>query len=315
MDKLFSTDDVHPRDRFDYWHQVACANIVGHDSHAQRASSFSASLEAGSVGDVSIIRCSIAPITFQRTARHFAAAPSDKILLCMPLGGQLNYEQGSRSCRLKAGGLAMIDPMLPLDGEYCGDANVVIVALPRSDLEARLGEVRELMAQDLSPGGSDGAYLASYLSMLTDHAGQLSQAAADRAQGHLLDLTAMALSQRLSRRVRLSNPRAIVRFKIRGIIEAHLEEPTLDVRMVAERAGVGLRYANSVLADEHTSVSRLILERRLERCRAALVDPAQAGRSISDIAFGWGFSDLSHFGRKFRSAFGSSAKDYRNGRA
>jgi len=40
MEKLFSTKDVHPRDRFAYWHDVACKHIVEHNSrpNAGRAS-------------------------------------------------------------------------------------------------------------------------------------------------------------------------------------------------------------------------------------------------------------------------------------
>ena len=32
MDRLFSTQDVRPHNRFDYWYQVACKTIVKHDS-------------------------------------------------------------------------------------------------------------------------------------------------------------------------------------------------------------------------------------------------------------------------------------------
>jgi len=38
---------------------------------------------------------------------------------------------------------------------------------------------------------------------------------------------------------------------------------------------------------------------RLERCRKALEDPVQAYRSVSESAYGWGFSDMTYFGRAF----------------
>jgi AraC family transcriptional regulator, positive regulator of tynA and feaB len=66
-----------------------------------------------------------------------------------------------------------------------------------------------------------------------------------------------------------------------------------------------------VLAQEGTSIRRLILERRLARCRTALEDPMQAHRSISEIAYGWGFSDMTHFGRKFRETYGMLPSEYR----
>ena len=38
--------------------------------------------------------------------------------------------------------------------------------------------------------------------------------------------------------------------------------------------------------------------------RKALEDPLQAHRSVSEIAYGWGFSDMTHFGRRFKQAYG-----------
>ena len=74
-----------------------------------------------------------------------------------------------------------------------------------------------------------------------------------------------------------------------------------------------MRYANAILASEDTSIMRLIQARRLERCRRALEDPLQAHRRVSEIAYGWGFSDMTHFGRKFKAAFGVPPSEYRKG--
>jgi AraC-like DNA-binding protein len=49
----------------------------------------------------------------------------------------------------------------------------------------------------------------------------------------------------------------------------------------------------------------------LARCRRALEDPRQAHRSIREIAYGWGFSDMTHFGRSFRKAYGMLPSAYR----
>jgi AraC-like DNA-binding protein len=98
---------------------------------------------------------------------------------------------------------------------------------------------------------------------------------------------------------------------LRAAVEARLANPALDAEIVAAAAGVSVRYANAVLAQEGTSITRLIQTRRLARCRQALEDPLQGHRNISEIAYGWGFSDMSHFGRRFKAAFGSSPRDYR----
>ena len=80
---------------------------------------------------------------------------------------------------------------------------------------------------------------------------------------------------------------------------------------MAAAAGVSVRYANAVLAKNGTSIVRLIWARRLEHCRRALEDPSQVRRTVSEIAYGWGFSDLTHFGRRFRMTYGSLPSEYR----
>jgi AraC-like DNA-binding protein len=48
---------------------------------------------------------------------------------------------------------------------------------------------------------------------------------------------------------------------------------------------------------------RLVLAMRLTRCRQALEDPLQDNRTVSEIAYGWGFSDMAHFGRRFKAMY------------
>jgi AraC family transcriptional regulator, positive regulator of tynA and feaB len=66
-----------------------------------------------------------------------------------------------------------------------------------------------------------------------------------------------------------------------------------------------------LLFEQGTSLQRLIVSRRLDHCRRALEDPSQARRTMTDIAFAWGFSDLSHFDRRFKAEYGCSPRDYR----
>ena len=45
--------------------------------------------------------------------------------------------------------------------------------------------------------------------------------------------------------------------------------------------------------------------------RRDLCDPALAARTISEIAFGWGFNDAAHFSRAFRARFGAAPRELR----
>ena len=57
---------------------------------------------------------------------------------------------------------------------------------------------------------------------------------------------------------------------------------------------------------------RLIQTRRLEHCRLALEDPLQSHRTLSEIAYGWGFSDMTHFSRRFKTTYGVLPSEYRS---
>jgi AraC-like DNA-binding protein len=126
----------------------------------------------------------------------------------------------------------------------------------------------------------------------------------------LLDLISMIYSDGDDTRP-TSASRASVLQRLKAAIDARLSDPDLKPAEAAAAAGISVRYANALLAEESFSIGRYLLHRRLERCRRALEDPLQANRMIGDIAFSWGFSDLSHFTRRFRAEFGMTPSDYR----
>jgi AraC family transcriptional regulator, positive regulator of tynA and feaB len=41
--------------------------------------------------------------------------------------------------------------------------------------------------------------------------------------------------------------------------------------------------------------------------------PTRVADLSVEIAHGWGFADMTHFGRKFRAAYGASPREYRKG--
>jgi AraC-like DNA-binding protein len=49
----------------------------------------------------------------------------------------------------------------------------------------------------------------------------------------------------------------------------------------------------------------------LAQCQRDLASPILAHRHVSEIAFAWGFNDVSHFGRVFRERYGLSPRDFR----
>jgi AraC-like DNA-binding protein len=312
MQQLFSTTDVHPRERFDYWHEVARKNIVYHDGQPENRPRFEAEVQVGALADVGFIRCTISPLTISRTADHIARAKTDDLLLCRQIAGTAAFEQQGREVVLKAGDFTLLDPMLPYRGTSPSELDLLVLKFPRRDLEARVGKIGRMVARAISPVDSETGLASSFLAMLSARLGEMSQLAEDVLKHQTIDLIAVSLAKVMqSGTPRISSARKLVLLRVRAAIERRLSDPALDGEAVATAAGVSVRYANSVLAEEGTSVARHIQERRLARCRRALEDPQQAHRSLSEIAYAWGFSDMTHFGRSFRKAYGMLPSEYR----
>jgi AraC-like DNA-binding protein len=306
---IFSTDEVHPRDRFQYWHEVACRHIVSHESQPQSRPTFQASLSAGRLGPVTLVLFRNSPMRAWRTQRHAATLEADELFVCSPLSGSLLLEQESGEACLEAGDLAIVDPALPYAGTFIGECETLVLKIPRPTLEARTGKGRAVVGRALKMARPEVGLASSFLAMLPDYAGQVGQASAEMLSEVIPDLLAAAIAGDPGSRT-ASTAHTRVLAALRVAVDTSLSNASLTGSEVAAIAGISVRYANAVLAREGTSLTRLLQQRRLERCRRALEDP-QDKRSVGEIAFGWGFADLSHFGRRFKAAFGLTPSQYR----
>ena len=312
MEKLFSTSHVHQRDRFDFWHDVACKHIVDHNSQPECRQSFHADIAMGSLADVGILYFENSPMEVSHTKRHVAQARNDDLLVCRQGAGILALEQAGREIVLEAGDIALLDPMLPYEGRFFSGSQCLVFKVPRRALEARVGKTREMVARPIKPLEFEHSLTSSFLAMLSKHNGTTSTPTQEVLRDQTIDLVALSLAKMMeSRSPRMSSGRALLLLRIRAAVEAGLHDPALNAKAVAYAAGISVRYANALLAHDDTSIGRLIQARRLSRCRRAFEDPLQARRTVSEIAYDWGFSDMTHFGRSFKKAFGVPPTEYR----
>ena len=305
MERLFSTAQVHPRDRFDYWHNVACKNLIIHDATPECRPTFQAELHAGALADLGLVLFETAPMRVSHTRYHCARMQSDEVFVCRLISGQLVLEQAGREVVMEAGDMTLLDPLLPYEGKFSAGVKLLVLKAPRRSMEARVGRITDMVTRTMKPAEAEHGLASAFLAMLPDYAGQLGTVAIETVKNQTLDLVAVSLAKTQERpRPYLSSAKASALMNVRAAIEARLTDPRLDAEMVAAAAGVSVRYANALLAQEGTSIARLVQSRRLDRCHKALKDPLQAHRTVTEIASGWGFSDMTHFGRRFKAAYG-----------
>lgn len=91
----------------------------------------------------------------------------------------------------------------------------------------------------------------------------------------------------------------------------YLADPLLTVDRAAKSVGMSSRQLQRLFQSSGITFGDWLRRQRLDQCYAELVSSMEASVSITDVAFRWGFSDMSYFSRVFRSKFGVCARDVR----
>lgn len=93
---------------------------------------------------------------------------------------------------------------------------------------------------------------------------------------------------------------------IRRHIDLHLADPSLTPASAATAIGISTRQLHRLFKPTGITFARYVLRQRLLRCRDTIAGATGTGRSVIDIALGWGFNSMATFYRAFASEFGSS---------
>jgi AraC family transcriptional activator of tynA and feaB len=313
MEQVLTTADVRPRDRLAYWYDVACKVFVNHECRIEGASSFETTLLHGNLGQVDVIDLNTVGLRMAaRPARSIAHGEDNVFFLCLQIAGTSTVSQDGRDTTIAPGDFVLQDAQRPYGCEYSPSWRQIIIKIPHRALKARLAPSSQLTACAVRHATGIGGLASDFVRMLPGRIDHLTPTEQTQIGEQVLDLVALALAAEGGKdRPALSSARAISLLRLRTEIERRLSDPSLDPATAAGAAGISVRYANALLAKEGTSLERLIVWRRLERCRVALEDAAQDHRTISEIAYAWGFSNASHFDRRFKGAFGLSPRDHR----
>jgi AraC-like DNA-binding protein len=91
-------------------------------------------------------------------------------------------------------------------------------------------------------------------------------------------------------------------------IEAHYAE-AIRLDDLSRLCGLGpFQFCRTFKQEQGVSLTRYLIHYRIDKAKALLNHPAA---SVTDVAFGVGFNDLSYFARVFRKAVGVSPSEYR----
>lgn len=98
--------------------------------------------------------------------------------------------------------------------------------------------------------------------------------------------------------------------RVASYVRQHLREPDLTPARIAHANNISLRTLYNIWPTRNTSIAEWIINQRLDGARRELADGDPAS-TVAATARRWGFTDPTHFSRRFRAAYGMPPGQYR----
>jgi AraC-like DNA-binding protein len=313
MTLTYSTATVGDAAQLDYWRDVVCATFVQLELQAPRqpCGRFRGEVIAQDLDCVQLATVSADPHSVVRSPAAIRRSGEDDFFVNVAVRGHLELAQDGREAALRPGDFTVYDSSRPCRISGVGSFELIVVKIPRQTFAAHCPLAKDATATVVPGDRGAGALLAPFLRALAAHAGGLPPEVVPRVGGHVLDLLGTALTEPAGSGGGRAAPRPGQLQRARRYIIDHLAEPGLSPAVIASALGVSVRYLQGIFQLEGTSPFRWVQEQRLAQAARLLADPGEAGRSITDIAFGVGFTDTSHFTRSFKRRYGTGPREYR----
>ena len=311
----FSSTALPERDRVPFWREMLGRQLLSVELEPEPELPFQAEVTLRALPGLRTVWCrAITPISCRRTPEIVAEGDDAFALLLNRNGAQMQVI--SQRVEEAPVGRGEAIPVLFTEPATLALSEIdwLGVIVPRAALAALVKDVEDA-ALRLIPHGNDALQLlVQYLGMLKAesldlHSPELRHLVAT----HVQDLIAAAIGATRDGAA-IANERGVRAARLAAIKGEVLErlgpqEPTLA--SIAAHQRVTPRFIQLLFEGEGTTFSAFVLHERLARCHRMLIDPRYAAWTISAIAYGAGFGDLSYFNRSFRRRFGATPSDIR----
>jgi AraC-like DNA-binding protein len=301
----FTTNDIIPAERLRQWDASVWNPIIPCYTRAVPAI-FSGEAHVARMGPLHILHIAASAHELERPPE---ARPSDKaglielIELIVQRAGRATIKQAGRTLLLEPGMWTICDAQRAFTMSSTEPGEQLIMLLPRDRL-AIGASLSGYAACCFGANPGAGRLLPHYLSGLLDEIAAVDDNTCAELADMATQLVRLALFE-ARHAAPLVSMRETLRLRIKDYVRRNVRDPALSIDRVAAAFGCTKRHLHKVFSGDDMTLSQFVWSERLERCRDALTNPAMARRSITEIAFMWGFNNSAHFSKAFKERFGA----------
>ena len=298
--RSLSTSGLAPKKQIECWTE-ALTDLCGRfDVDPLQASSLEVRINYTSVSRLTLCQIEASQHRIAHTPSRVRLSEHPFVKILFQTHGISYFEQNGRRIELMPGDCLAYDVSCPHTITSPSFTRHEVVIVPKELLRERGFRSAKMSACKLSARTGTGRIAYDFVHAAFDEATNLSPYYAIGVADSLIDLLLLPLREADTMFDRVG-PEAMY-IRAQGFIREHLRDPDLSIDQISAALGCSKHYLHMLFSEKGMTVSDYIWQARLQHCRQEL--EAQGGKTITDVAFSWGFSSSSHFSRVFRKYFG-----------
>lgn len=234
----------------------------------------------------------------------------DLLKVAVQLKGSSYFEQNNRSLLLPPGSWSIYDTTRPYTVCAMGNVELLTLLIPRARVMTHRLNLNDVIVRKFSGQAGVGKLAYQFMTTAFAEIANVNPEHEWEIVGAISQLIRLAMLEVAEVQTDLS-VREKWKERIRTYIDEHMRDPALSLDQIACVMNCSKRYVHKIFESEGMSISEYIWRMRLHRCREELRDPVFANKSITEIAYSWGFSNSAHFSRAFKEIFHVCPRAYR----
>jgi len=290
----FSTDDLPPRDREEFFVDLVAKHVMNvTPGDRPDPAAYRAQFDAFVAGRFSLFGYQTPHQIGLRTVANigsdradtfqFRRVPHEYLIHCNPTPAT------TLEVRCAAGDFYVSSNEWPASGSMKEGISTSGLLIPHGVLSPLVVGGRLTRPVVIPAASPLGSLLATAFDAANRQVPILSPELGDAVLLNLCGLVALACGASEERRSSGRDSLRAVRLQeAKRYIDQHLAEPGLTPASTAAALGISVRQLHLLFEPSGTSFAQYVTQRRLLQCRAAFTSPTGIHRSVADIAFGWG---------------------------